>query len=82
MKSVNEIIFEIGKILQDARTNYPPANIFSNAPLALIQTSLESRLLAFMWMIEGDEDPEIKRVFNGCEAVIKMWKIAKDHNAN
>ena len=81
MKSVNEILSELGKLLKDARLSYPPANTFSNAPLALIQTGLEARLLTLMWIIEDDEDPQVKQIFKACETLTKMWKIAKDHNA-
>ncbi len=34
---------EMAKIDADERFHYPPASIFSNAPLALIQTDLKTR---------------------------------------
>lgn len=39
---------ERDKILSDERLYYPPADVFVNAPLALIQCSMESRL----WLVQ------------------------------
>ena len=82
MKSTNEVLFEIGKILKDERLDSPPVNVFSNAPLALIQVELETRLLTLMWMIEDDEDPQVKQIFKACENVARIWRTVKENNAD
>jgi len=45
------IAAERQKILADARHHYPPADVFVNAPLALIQVAMKSRLQALDEMI-------------------------------
>ncbi len=42
----------IGKIEADERFHYPAADVFSNAPLALVQQDLESRMAALKQVME------------------------------
>lgn len=44
--TVDEIKQEIEKIDSDDRYHYPPADVFVNAPLALIQVQMEARVRA------------------------------------
>ena len=49
---------EIAEIEADERYSYPPADVFINAPLALIQVELKARRNAFktvLEMLEGSE---------------------------
>lgn len=48
-RSTKEIQAEIDNIKTDDRLYYPAANILVNAPLALIQLSVQSRLNALEW---------------------------------
>ena len=54
MKNIDLIKSEISILEEDERLKLKPANVFSNAPLALIQTSLEARLNALRWVIKDD----------------------------
>lgn len=48
MKELKKKIEEaIKEIESDERYNYPPANVFVNAPLALIQIEMKGRVTAF-----------------------------------
>lgn len=53
MKSKQEIEAELARIKADERLGYPAADVFVNAPLALIQVNLESTVKAYMWVLEG-----------------------------
>lgn len=44
MRTVEEIKARIKILEDDERHNYEPANVFTNAPLAIIQTSINSEL--------------------------------------
>jgi len=55
MKTKQQIEGEIAIIEADERYNYPPANIQINAPLALIQTVMESRVQALKWVLENED---------------------------
>ena len=52
MKSKQEIKKRLSEILSDERLHYKPANVQINAPLALIQTALETERDALMWVLE------------------------------
>ena len=54
MKDIDLIRAEISHLQDDERVKDKPANVFSNAPLALIQTSLEARILALQWVLDND----------------------------
>ena len=53
-------------ILKDERFWYEPANVFSNAPLALIQTELsaEFRTLCFVLELRPNEVKEDYKILN------------------
>ncbi|QMS78789.1 hypothetical protein [Aeromonas veronii] len=46
MKSEQEIRNKIAELEADERLHYPAASVFSNAPLALIQTDIRGQLKA------------------------------------
>jgi hypothetical protein len=52
MKTEKEIQKMIDEIKSDERLSYPPANVFSNAPLALIQMGEEAKLHALEWVLD------------------------------
>lgn len=60
-----EIEAMIAKIESDERYRYPPADVFSNAPLALIQVELKATVDALRWALGGkhhldDDGPKRK----------------------
>jgi hypothetical protein len=57
MKSKDEIKNKLAEIEADERLHYPPATVFENAPLALIQTELEAKQNILRWALE--ENPPI-----------------------
>ncbi len=48
---------KIAELEQDKRIYYKPANVFANAPLALIQTDLIAQLCTLYWVL-GEEVPD------------------------
>lgn len=60
MKSEQEIRDRLAKIDADERYHYPAATTFENAPLALIQTELESQAEALAWVL-GIKAPKSRR---------------------
>jgi hypothetical protein len=54
MKSETEIRKRLTEIENDERLSYPPATIQVNAPLALIQTQLETASTYLRWVLEDD----------------------------
>jgi hypothetical protein len=61
MKSEKEIQQKLDEIMTDERLYYKSATIFSNAPLALIQLSLEVKLEILSWVLEQPV-PKIERI--------------------
>lgn len=55
MKAEKEIRARLAKIESDERLGYPCADVHINAPLALIQISLESASALLRWVL--DEAP-------------------------
>ena len=51
LKSEKEIQARINELEADERVHYPSANVFVNAPLALIQVELRTELSALYWML-------------------------------
>ncbi len=51
MKSRQEIEAKIAELESDERVGYPAANMFSNAPLALIQVELKAQIDALKWVL-------------------------------
>lgn len=51
MKDKQAILAKCDEILSDDRYWMPPARVDINAPLALVQVQLESRLAAFCWVL-------------------------------
>ena len=49
---VGEIRAEIARIESDERYSYPPAQVQINAPLALIQVNMKSRVWALRWVLD------------------------------
>lgn len=52
MKTEQEIRAKLAEIDSDSRYHYPSATIVENAPLALIQTGLESQAQLLAWILE------------------------------
>lgn len=52
MKSEKEIQQKIDEIMSDERLHYKVADVFTNAPLALIQLSLEVKIEILSWVLE------------------------------
>jgi len=53
MKTEKEILDKIKELESDERLSYPTATIIENAPLALIQLEMESKITALKWVL-GD----------------------------
>lgn len=51
MRTIKEIKAEKERIQCDERIKYPPANVFSNAPLALIQVELDTTVKVLKWVL-------------------------------
>mgnify|MGYP003980191453 FL=1 len=61
MKTKAEIEKRIAELKADERLGYPPANVFTNAPLALIQVALKNEIMALTWVLkESEEEKESK----------------------
>ena len=56
MKTREEIEKRIAELKADERLGYPPANVFTNAPLALIQVALKNELMALNWVLKESEE--------------------------
>ena len=56
MKKREEIEKRIAELKADERLGYPPANVFTNAPLALIQVALKNELMALNWVLKESEE--------------------------
>jgi hypothetical protein len=54
MKTITEIKQEIKALKMDNRYKAKPALIQINAPLALIQVSIDARVRALEWVLTGD----------------------------
>ena len=54
MKTKKEIEKKLKKVESDERLHYPTADVFSNAPLALIQVSLESQRDILKWILSNE----------------------------
>lgn len=52
MKTEKEILAEIKRLASDGRVQQKPATVFENAPLAIIQTEIESKVTALEWVLE------------------------------
>lgn len=52
MKTEKEIRDMLNNLKSDERLGYPTANIAINAPLALIQLDLESRVDMLKWVLK------------------------------
>ncbi len=51
MKTKKEIEEKLADIKSDERLGHPPATIDSNAPLALIQLSMECKIDILKWVL-------------------------------
>lgn len=56
MKTEKEIKAKLAELKSDERLSYPPADVFSNAPLALIQVELEAKVKALEWVLQSSKD--------------------------
>ena len=56
MKTREEIEKRIAELKADERLGYPPANVFTNAPLALIQVALKNEIMALNWVLKESEE--------------------------
>ncbi len=55
MKTVSEIKAKIEKIESDDRLKGKPALVHINAPLALIQCSLQTQIDILKWVLDNDD---------------------------
>jgi len=55
MRSKHDIQTLLDKLTSDDRLSDPPANVFINAPLALIQLELEAKITILKWVLSGKE---------------------------
>jgi len=60
MKTQAEIEARMAEVDADPRYHYPPAIIETNAPLALIQTVLETQARTLAWVL-GIDPPKQRR---------------------
>lgn len=51
MRTEEEIVARLAKIMEDDRLSQPPATIQINAPLALIQLELETKRDTLRWVL-------------------------------
>ena len=58
-KSRRKIESKIAEIRADARYNYPAANVFSNAPLALIQVEMKAQVRILEWVLGIEEKEKV-----------------------
>lgn len=69
MKTADEIQKKLREVCSDERLSYEPANVFVNAPLALIQTSLETERRVLQWVLDiGKEEKKDEDTGNGEKA--------------
>lgn len=54
MKNEKKIKEKLEELKKDERVNYPPANVFSNAPLALIQVELDAKIKTLEWVLKDE----------------------------
>ncbi len=54
MKTKKEIEEKLKKVESDERLHYPSADVFTNAPLALIQVELESQRDILKWILNHE----------------------------
>ncbi|MFA7142706.1 MAG: hypothetical protein WC175_01820 [Candidatus Dojkabacteria bacterium] len=52
MKTKAEILAKIEELEMDPRLSYPMASVFVNAPLALIQISLKTKIQTLKWVLD------------------------------
>lgn len=52
MRTREEIEAKLKEIMSDERLGYERASIFSNAPLAIIQTHLAAQVSALRWVLD------------------------------
>lgn len=57
MKTKEEIEKALKEVESDERLSYPKATVFENAPLALIQLGLETRVATLKWVLGGMAKP-------------------------
>jgi len=53
MKTVKEIRHKLRELTSDSRMKQPPADIHTNAPLALVQLEMESKINTLKWVLEA-----------------------------
>jgi hypothetical protein len=53
MKTETEIRERINWLKSDERVKYPPANLFSNGPLALVQVDIKAQISALEWALDS-----------------------------
>lgn len=51
MKTEQELYYEANNIIADERLWYPTATVFENAPLALIQSALQTKMHTIEWVL-------------------------------
>lgn len=53
MKSKKDILAKIEEFELNEKLSYPMATVFNNAPLALEQLALKSKIQALKWVLEA-----------------------------
>lgn len=55
MKTRAQIKEKLKELQSDERVSYKPASVFSNAPLALIQTEFNAKIAALKWVLKKEK---------------------------
>lgn len=55
MKTKQEIEAELKRVKKDERLKYKTAPVFENAPLALVQLELETRIEVLEWVLKNEK---------------------------
>jgi hypothetical protein len=61
MRSEKEIKDKIKELESDERLNYVCATIFENAPLALVQLELETKISTLYWVLDINNKKKVNR---------------------
>ena len=83
MRSKSQIEEKLAVTLSDERLHYPTATVQINAPLALIQCSLETQRDTLRWVLQGDNDFLESVTKKGlADALEKIVKLGTEWSAN
>jgi len=57
MKTIKQIETALAEFEADSRLCQPPATIFENGPLALVQVDLEAKISTLKWALRDGRSP-------------------------